>query len=120
MPEELSKLDLLIKIMGMTGSDNENQALVALRKANALLKAEGWDWERLLRAKIKVVEDPFNHISRPTAAPAPKAPTWNPQPAPTWNPPPPPPRPTYQPKPQPWAKRPRHSRGKPSLDDLEL
>jgi hypothetical protein len=72
MSEDLSKLDLLIKIMGMTTSDNDNTALVAVRKAQALLKAEGWDWERLLRAKIKVVEDPFNRVSptSPAAKPA--------------------------------------------------
>lgn len=56
---DLPKHELLIKMMGMTQSDNDNQALVAIRKANEVLKAAGWDWERVLRGKIKVVENPF-------------------------------------------------------------
>lgn len=57
--EEIPRHELLIKIMGMTTAENDNQALVALRKANALMREAGWDWERLLRNKIKVVENPF-------------------------------------------------------------
>lgn len=94
MSEDLNKLDLLIKIMGMTTSDNDPTALVALRKAQALLKAEGWDWERLLRSKIKVVENPFSKVTAPKARPA------------NFTQPPPP-----QPAPPPQQTSPRQSRG---------
>lgn len=65
---ELPKQELLIKILGMTTSDNDGQALVAIRKANALLDAAGWTWERLIQGKITIVEDPFNGAGDPFAA----------------------------------------------------
>jgi hypothetical protein len=63
--EELPKQELLIKMLGMTTSDNDGQALVAIRKANAFLLANGWDWDRLIRGKITIVEDPFKSIPTP-------------------------------------------------------
>lgn len=59
MPEEFNKLDLLIKMIRMTETDNDGTALVAIRKANKLLAENGWDWERLLRGKVRIVADPF-------------------------------------------------------------
>lgn len=59
MTEELPKQDLLLKMLRMTESDNDGQALVAIRKANALLQSAGWTWEKLLSGKITVVADPF-------------------------------------------------------------
>lgn len=101
MSDDFNKLELLIKMMGMTGSDNENQALVAIRKANSILAAEGWDWDRLLRGKVKLIADPF--ASRP-AAPAPQAKPATMQRAPS---PPPPPPPTYAPNPWPQGAAPK-------------
>ena len=77
MAEELPKHELLIKLMGMTGSSNDAEALVALRKANELLASAGWDWERVLRGKIsvKVFEDPFKNTSMPKPKAAGSPPT---------------------------------------------
>lgn len=66
MSEELPKQDLLIKILGMTTSENDNQALVAIRKANALLRDNGWDWEKLIQGKIRIIEDPFKSVPSPS------------------------------------------------------
>lgn len=55
-------LDRLIKMMGMTSSDNDNQALVAIRTANKLLASAGASWDDILRAKVKVIADPFASI----------------------------------------------------------
>lgn len=83
---ELPKQELLIKLLGMTTA-GDNEALVAIRKANGLLHDAGWSWEQLIRGKITVVEDPFNStanpfdtmLREPKAAPAapraPQAPT---------------------------------------------
>jgi hypothetical protein len=75
---ELPKQELLIKLLGMTTA-GDNEALVAIRKANALLTAAGWSWEQLIRGKITIVEDPFNSIDnlfevKPTATAAPTPP----------------------------------------------
>jgi hypothetical protein len=99
---DIPKQELLIKLLRMTESDNDGEALTALRKANAFMRAAGWDWEKLVNAKIKIIEDPFKNLgvpaagSRPMSAPGFKA---APQPAatqprPQYNPPPPPPPPT--------------------------
>lgn len=64
----IPKQELLIKLLGMTGSANDGEALVALRKATSLLDSAGWTWERLVRAKITVVADPFAQIKTPPAA----------------------------------------------------
>jgi hypothetical protein len=102
---DLPKQELLIKLLRMTESDNDGEALTALRKANRFMKDAGWDWEKLVNSKIKIIEDPFKNLgtppggtkmgapgfarpSQPTAAPRPQAP-----PRPTPTPPPPPPQP---------------------------
>lgn len=76
--DPLPKEELLRKILNMTTSDNDGQALVAIRKANKLLFDAGWSWDKLLAGKIKIVESPFKNIPNPS------------RPAP-----PPPPQPTY-------------------------
>lgn len=65
----LPKQELLVKLMGMTTAENDHEALAALRRANALLSAAGWDWAKLIHGKITVVADPFAAIAdpRPTA-----------------------------------------------------
>lgn len=99
MSEDLPKQELLIKLLKMSTSPNDGEALISIRKANDLLRAAGWDWEKLIHGKIKVIEDPFKHVetpfnqqmSRPRPAPPPpprpRAPT--PPPPPRQSPPPP-------------------------------
>lgn len=110
MPEEIPKLDLLIKMMGMTTSDNDNTALIALRKATAMLTANGWDWERLLRGKVKVINAPTFTGPRvdvnPTVQAAPVRPM---HPTPNYSQPKPQPAPQPKPKPKPapsWTQQP--------------
>jgi hypothetical protein len=55
----LPKQELLIKLMNMTSSSNDGEALSAVRKANELLLANKWSWEKLVHSKIKVIADPF-------------------------------------------------------------
>jgi hypothetical protein len=106
----------------MSTSPNDGEALISIRKANDLLKTAGWDWEKLIHGKIKVIEDPFKSVdvplsrsthSAPPPAPAPRPtrgytavnpnppPKAAPQPPPAYAapPPPPPPRPRPAPKP---------------------
>jgi hypothetical protein len=68
----VEELDLLIKMLGLTTSSNDNVALVAMRKANKhLSKLQGSDspdWDSLLRGKVKVVEDPFKNAPAPSFA----------------------------------------------------
>lgn len=94
---ELPKQDLLVKLLNMTTSDAESEVLMAIRRANALLKDAGWSWDMLIHEKIKIVENPFKNLGDPIAArqrdnpqrpaPAPPQQTWKPTP-----PPPPQPR----------------------------
>lgn len=85
MSEELPKLELLIKIMKMTAAE-DGPALTAIRKANSMLASEGWDWERLLRGKVKIIADPFSGTAAPprrtTPQPAPMRPYVRPSYAP--------------------------------------
>lgn len=64
---ELPRHELLLKLLKMTASTNDAEALVALRKANQLLATAGWDWDKLLSGKITVVGDPFGNLQRPAA-----------------------------------------------------
>jgi len=64
--EELQKHHLLVKLLKMTTSSSDAEALVAMRKANDLLASAGWDWDRLMAGKITVVGDPFAGLGDPT------------------------------------------------------
>lgn len=66
MADELPREELLRKMLNMTTSDNDGQALVAIRKANKLLSDAGWSWDKLLAGKIKIVESPFKNMPNPT------------------------------------------------------
>src|SRR5258708_8942095 len=66
---ELPKQDLLLKLLGMTTSASDNEALMAIRRANEFLARAGWTWEMLIREKIKIIENPFNGINDPTRRP---------------------------------------------------
>lgn len=99
-------LELLIKLLKLTTSSNDSEALLSCRKANEQLAKFGGDWEALLRGKVTVIADPFtaappnsDQIHRRTStapsAPPPPAP---PRPAPTApprTPSAPPPQPSY-------------------------
>lgn len=62
-------LPRLIKLMKMTTSSNDGEALTAVRLANALLTKINADWEKLLLGKVQVVEDPFSRIATPDSSP---------------------------------------------------
>lgn len=95
---ELPKQDLLVKLLNMTTSDAESEVLMAIRRANVLLREAGWSWDMLIHEKIKIVENPFKNLGDPIATrqrdggakPAP------PPPQQTWRPPPPQPPPPPQ------------------------
>lgn len=83
-------LDLLIKLLKMTTSSHDGEALVACRKANDVLKKFGGDWDALLRGKVTIIEDPFVNVKapdvRPQAPPPPPTPRAAPRPrAQTWH-----------------------------------
>lgn len=56
----LKDLDLLKKLLAMTGSANDAEALSAARRANELLKRNGLTWEMVLQRTVTVrVEVPM-------------------------------------------------------------
>lgn len=59
------KLDTLIKVLLMTTSSQDGEALAAMRRANILLRNANTDWDKLLRGKVTVVADPFADIAAP-------------------------------------------------------
>src|SRR5262245_131375 len=75
-------LDKIIKLMGMTGSSHDPEAISALRMATELMRKWGWTWEAVLRGKIKIMPDPFASIPMPYShsAPRPMAPAAPPPP----------------------------------------
>jgi hypothetical protein len=95
------ELDRLIKLMRLTTSPHDHEALAAMRLANGWLRRNNTDWEGVLRGKVTIVEDPFAGLAQPaaptqSAAPRPVPrppvrptnPSWVTQPAPplrTWN-----------------------------------
>jgi hypothetical protein len=112
MPELTTEvnLSLLIKLLKMTTSSSDSEALVAMRKANEALGRVGGDWETLLRGKVTIIADPWA-ASPPRPSAAPPASPWKPSPmraAPSAPPPPKPaPRPYTPPTPPPiWPKTP--------------
>ena len=60
-----SDLELLIKMMGQTGSDNDNLALVAIRTANKQVRKLAGSWDELLRGHFTIAADPFEGINFP-------------------------------------------------------
>jgi hypothetical protein len=114
---ELPKQDMLRKLLKMTASPNDGEALVAVRKANELLRSAGWDWDKLLDGKIRIAADPFANLGNPhnpaaatQQAPPPPPPRPAPPPPPRPPQPPPPPPPPRQPAPpprpfEPWSHR---------------
>lgn len=146
MAQDPPNLTLLIKLLRMTASSNDGEALIAMRKANELLAKFGGDWDTLLRGKVTIIADPFGDLPdvkhEPKAPPVPMPPR-QPQPVPKATPPwtAKPPRPQSTTPPQYYSKssgnwskapppqpqpayvnpNPRRRRGqKPSIDDLLL
>jgi hypothetical protein len=64
-PQDPPDLGTIIKLMGMTGSAHDAEALSALRMATARLKKWGWTWDSILRGKIKIMPDPFANVPMP-------------------------------------------------------
>lgn len=58
MPEN-KEFSLLVKLLKMTTSSNDQEALAFIRKANEQLNKLGWTWEKLLTSRVTIVEDPF-------------------------------------------------------------
>jgi len=106
---DLPNLPMLIKLLKMTTSSNDAEALLAIRKANEQLKKFGGDWETLLRGKVTIIGDPFEGVKAPrfddaqvrrTQAPPPSPVAPKPQPAPRTQPRPQPTPSWSRPKPQ--------------------
>lgn len=53
---DLKTYGQLRKLMMLTFSDSDAEALSALRKANAVLKAHGYDWDSAFNRLVKVEE----------------------------------------------------------------
>lgn len=61
-----SNFSLLVKLLRMTTSANDAEAIVSMRKANSVAEKFG-GWEKILLERITIIEDPFEKLSRPTA-----------------------------------------------------
>jgi cell division septation protein DedD len=93
-------LERLIKLLKLSASPNDSEALAAVRKANDVLARSFGDWDSLLRGKVTIIEDPFNSIKAPPRRDTPReAPSPPQRPAPPQPKPAPPPPPKPQPKP---------------------
>jgi hypothetical protein len=99
MSADVENLSLLIKFMGMTRSNSDAEALIALRKANEHLDRFKATWEDLLRSRVKitVVADPFANLPEPPLASANSASANGSSPHYAAPPPPPPPPPRRTP-----------------------
>ena len=80
--------ELLTKLLKMTTSSNDGEALTAIRKANDVLATAGWDWDRLMAGRITVIGDPFAGVSVPPTTQRPAVSPTTPQ-RPVTAPPPP-------------------------------
>lgn len=63
MSDEIPSLEKLIKLMRMTTSSNDGEALSAIRLANRMIDSWKGDWEKILSGKITVIGDPFANVS---------------------------------------------------------
>lgn len=59
----------LIKLLNLTTSPEDGEALSAVRFANALLAKEGKTWEQVLNSSGPSIGDIFSHTWRPPANP---------------------------------------------------
>ena len=71
------KFEQFVKLMMMTTSDRDPEALTAIRKANALLKAEGKNWEELITGLVPMENDrPRQEEPSPRRRPREETPPW--------------------------------------------
>ncbi len=63
----------LAKLLGMTGSANDNEALVAARKANELVKGAGLQWLDIVALGVPASA---KTVKQPKTPRAPKRQTW--------------------------------------------
>lgn len=54
---KLADYKRLTKLMMLTTSDNDNEALSALRSANAILRADSIDWNRVFARTVQVINE---------------------------------------------------------------
>lgn len=64
----MDNLEKLIKILGYTASNNDNEALNACRRANELMKKLNLTWEKIVMDKTIVVNEIVSANSPPIAA----------------------------------------------------
>lgn len=57
MPMKVSEFNKLKNLMMLTTSDNDHEALAALRKANSILKTNGYDWNATFGRLVKVQDE---------------------------------------------------------------
>jgi hypothetical protein len=48
----------IIKLLNLAGSDNDHEALSAIRKANSIVRANGLSWDALLTPSVQSVDRP--------------------------------------------------------------
>lgn len=65
---ESKELSILIKLLKMTTSTHDHEAISAMRLANAQLLKLNTDWDDLLNGKVTLVADPFTAIPDVQAA----------------------------------------------------
>lgn len=59
--------DKLLKLLALTGSDNDHEALAAVRAANKMLKANNTTWEKIVETNMASAvtanpsHQPFHH-----------------------------------------------------------
>ncbi len=69
----------LVKILGYTASANDNEALNACRRANALMKSMNITWEQLVKEKTIVVNEIVSKEIQVSITPTSRDPTSNPE-----------------------------------------
>lgn len=114
MSDEIPSLEKLIKLMKMTTSPNDGEALTAIRLANRMLDSWKGDWEKILTGKVTVIGDPFANVSvRAPSRNAPPQPARRPQPAPR-------PQPKPQFNPGSFASSPQPAQPSPSTPQMSF
>lgn len=91
MKPQSKELTILIKLLKMTTSSHDHEALSAMRLANAQLLKLGTDWDDLISGRVTLVADPFTSV--PDLKPSETFTTVYPSHSPSAPPPKGPPRP---------------------------
>lgn len=93
-----AEYDRLLKLLRLTTSHTDGEALAAIRKANEWLLSKGLDWDKLLSGTVTIMADPFTEVPAPTPDPIHSSRTPHVPPTPQRpQAPPAPPRPTAPP-----------------------